>query len=233
MRNKNLFRVGLGLLVIGIAFLIIPTYKGYCENNYANEYGCAGYEIFAFLIDRTQTYNGAIAAMAAVIIAIFTAIIKGINRKQLKHGHQVERAYVFARLVPKTEDLPGTFQGTPKTISVEYVEVVLDNHGKTAGYVDDVALSSRPPEQSPKPADLAVDYERSKWEMGISIPPGGTGVRVTKRFELRGVKGHVVYGRVYYRDIFGDSHTSGYIQWVMSNGTPAPYRAAPEFTTWD
>jgi hypothetical protein len=177
-------------------------------------------------------------ATALLVLATAGLVISGLYqlrdaRRQMAHDRQVERAYVFARVVTEAEQYPAMRSGTPTTVSAEYIEVALDNHGKTAGYIDDVAISSCIPEELPKPADLDADYKRSKWEMGVSIPPDGTDVRVPKRFELRAVKGHVVYGRVYYRDIFGGSHSSGFIRRVHNNGTPAPYHAAPEFTSWD
>jgi hypothetical protein len=153
-------------------------------------------------------------------LAFFTYALVIVGWFGIKSGRQsteaTERAYVYARLAQRSEDLPGTMQGIATRIRVAYVEVVLDNHGRTAGYVDDVALSSCPPEQLPSIANLEADNEKSRWTMGISIPPGGADVRVTKRFEQQGVRNHVVYGRVYYHDIFGRQHSSGFIQRVLT-----------------
>jgi len=47
-----------------------------------------------WVIDCLLDYNGAVTAIATVFIATFTATIWYVNRRQLKHAREVERAYL-------------------------------------------------------------------------------------------------------------------------------------------
>ncbi|MGD0023880.1 MAG: hypothetical protein ABSC37_04495 [Xanthobacteraceae bacterium] len=190
----------------------------------------------AFFASFAETYNGAIAAVATVVVAWFTRTIYVINRNQLKFSRQVERAYVFARVVAKEEKIEGvTVKGIvmKHPVSVWYVDVALDNHGKTPAYVSELALSSCLVEELLKPADLPLDYERSKLLANVSVGPSATEIPTHRRRELREAAGKVMYGRVYYTDIFGDSHSSGFIYRVHQKGIAAPFQAPPEYTAWD
>jgi hypothetical protein len=227
------FRFGVGLLFVGISLLIIPSYNNYCERYYSNEKYCAVYEATAALVASVEAHNGAITAVATAIIGYFTWTIWRVNRSQLNHARQVERAYVFARIVLRTEDLPGMVQGTPTIVHVPYVEVVFDNHGKTPADISELALDCCIVEALPKPSDLKIDYERSKLLANVQIGPGALEVRSHRKRELREAQGKVMYGRVYYVDIFGDQHSTGFIYRIFHVGIAAPIEASAEYTSWN
>jgi hypothetical protein len=153
----------------------------------------------------------------------------------LSLSHQVERAYVFARVVLKTERISGiTVQGTIRDPEgVKFLDVVLDNHGKTPAYVSEIAISICFVEELPKGNELSADNNKSTLLANISLGPNATEIPTYRRRELRNVAGRIMYGRVYYTDIFGESHSSGFIYRIHQNGRTAPVEAAPEYTAWD
>jgi hypothetical protein len=236
MRRKILSQIALALLVIGAAFLIFPPYKHYCEIDHAGQYGCTGYEILALFVSVADTYSGAIAAAATVVVAWFTATIYINNRDQLRFSRKVERAYVFARVIFKEQMIDRiAVRGVivRQETFLQYVDVFLDNHGKTPAYVSEIALSCCLVEELPAAADLPGDYKKSTLLANVSVGPGTIETPTHRRRELREAAGKVMYGRIYYTDIFGDPHSSGFIYRIHQNGIAAPIEAAPEYTAWD
>src|ERR1700738_493092 len=92
-----------------------------------------------------EEHNGGVTALATLIIAAFTATIWAINWGQLRHSHQVERAYISVDVVPqfhKTEPLEipkgmtgGGFSLPAFTSATGNFEIRLSNNGKTPGEV--------------------------------------------------------------------------------------------------
>jgi hypothetical protein len=193
------FRFGVGLLFVGISLLIIPSYNNYCERYYSNEKYCAVYEATAALVASVEAHNGAITAVATAIIGYFTWTIWRVNRSQLNHARQVERAYVFARIVLRTEDLPGMVQGTPTIVHVPYVEVVFDNHGKTPADISELALDCCIVEALPKPSDLKIDYERSKFRQCTDWSRGSRSSKPSKARTQRSSRESDVWTRLLRR----------------------------------
>ena len=134
------FRVALLLLLVGVALLILPPYKQYCEGDYSNQYGCAVYAILALFASFTQSYNGAITAVATIVIAGFTGTLWKINRDQLKHGRRVERAYV-----KMSHNAPGILFGKDWRVDIS---VDVKNFGRTPARITDVLLSTMIIEES-------------------------------------------------------------------------------------
>jgi hypothetical protein len=67
----------------------------------------------------------------------------------------------------------------------------------------------------------------------LSIGPSAVDVRTYRRRELGEAAGKIMYGCVFYTDIFGDPHFSRFIYRIHQNGIAAPFETAPEYTAWD
>jgi hypothetical protein len=153
-----------------------------------------------------------LTAIATVIIAAFTATIYFINRNQLRHAHQVERAYIFG--------------GGAAVPSGTQFRFDINNYGKTPGYIVELRwefceADAIPPRPIYGPPHFYYDsINANSWSGGIhsiNVPP--TFVNP------------VIYGRYYYRDVFNKSHSSGFILQINpTNGETKPARAPAVYT---
>lgn len=185
-----------------------------------------------FISENEAGIVAGITTAATVAIAWFTATIWSVNRSQLDRSEEIERAYIFATVVINDVTYPLTISGVRRdSIPVKYVEVVFENHGKTPGYISKVALAICLPQNLPRVAELPADYTRSTMPADLSVGPGQ---RVTfyKRFEHKTAQGNAIYGRVYFNDIFGKPHSSGFINYVQTQ-IIGPLIALPEYTAWE
>src|SRR5258708_31169722 len=123
--------IGFALFVIGI-LTIHPVYVNVCEKTAEGaQHNCtfhniiyvAFWKIVESLFDGTFI-TGLITAVATAVIAWFTGTIRKVNRDQLYHSRQVERAYVKISHHP-----PGLIFGP----AANHVSCALDakNHGRT------------------------------------------------------------------------------------------------------
>jgi hypothetical protein len=96
--------VGLGflaLLGLGLSWLS-PQYGEICsQTKDAAPKDCAPYDISRYAILKSlafvQDYNGAIQALAAIIMAAFTFILAIVGHEQVKQTRILQRAYITAR----------------------------------------------------------------------------------------------------------------------------------------
>lgn len=88
------FRLGLALLFVGLAFVLIPPYAQYCEHNDNHEYACAIYEITASVIGVLNGYEPLITAVATGFIACFTITLARIGKRQIADTRILQRAYL-------------------------------------------------------------------------------------------------------------------------------------------
>jgi hypothetical protein len=177
-----------------------------------------------------------ITALATGVIALFTAIIWTINRKQLRHAHRVERAYIscggFGEFTPQiiTSHTSHPIQGRRFTGAFQ---LQVNNHGKTPGETFRFAIEFRD-------ADVVLPTEPTygniihhhNW-----IGPGTQSrslLSVNPPANLRNPM--IVYGRVWFRDIFSRTeHWSSFFQSFNretgdSQSILPPTRA---YTDWD
>jgi hypothetical protein len=238
--HRKLWWTAVALLFVGTSFLVLPTYGSYCNGDYANNYYCAAYSVVIALGHAVQKYNGAITAIATFFIFIFTGTLYSTSRNQLRFSRKVERAYVSGgvsidwRDTDKTEAKASGIGYVVSTVQDPYwLHVVLSNHGKTPAHANRIAFSSCRDDELPAPASLEADYSRSDHHLDEWISPGEKDRPINIGFDFQIVSGRIVYGRVWYTDIFGDSHSSGFIARVYSRSIGS-YRAdSPEYTAWD
>jgi hypothetical protein len=91
-----LLRIGFALLVVGCAFVLIPTYDEYCQHAYADEKYCAAHKVVVQLGAFFETYNGALTAIATALLAGITWGLVAVAREQTKTTQAQLRAYVFS-----------------------------------------------------------------------------------------------------------------------------------------
>jgi hypothetical protein len=139
----------------------------------------------------------AVSAVASAVIAWFTIRMSRINANTLAHGREVERAYVFP-----TIDI---------VLPTSMVRISISNNGKTAAIVCKIAVVICVSDEMP----IKPNY-RSFSNADLALRPGENNVCL-KNFRLDAVSGKVIYGRIYYTDIFKMPHSSGFIEYIMDN----------------
>jgi hypothetical protein len=155
-------------------------------------------------------------------------------RMAAEHIPRVERAYVSGGATIQWE-MKEEIRITGNVLVPDrprWLVITVDNYGKTPAYVSHIAWSVCPVSELPKPADLPVDYERSKMLVQMNVKPGAEGLQTMLRREFSECAGKIVYGRFYYTDIFSEPHSSGFILRITSSNT-LPFDAPPEYTAWD
>jgi hypothetical protein len=177
-------------------------------------------------------------ATGGLIIAGFRQLRDA--KRQLLLSRQVERAYVSGGIIIEWGDTnrseaeygPG---GTVLMRTIKEprdVVITVSNHGKTPAYITEMDV------QICKPADLPKlpDYANCDVTLNLSIGPGIENVRTRKQFGFPEAAAKIIYGRIHYRDIFGDTHMTGFIFQPMASGvilTVESTMARLEYTPWD
>ncbi len=220
-------------LILGIAYLV-PLYDNICtQGDKAGQKYCSVFNaLFSGTFEWLDAHGVGITALATAIIAVFTATLWRATTESLSHSRQVERAYVSA-------DAKVIFRGKSEAVRVGHIvampelptdpwlSIILDNNGKTAAFVDEIAVvvcdfDALPP----KP-----DYSKSERLADLRLTPGAREIR-TFGFDMRTVGGKIVYGRVYYTDIYNQRHSSGFIRHILSS-MAISVEASKEYTAWD
>jgi hypothetical protein len=215
MLNAKMFwlRLAFVLLIVGFAYLAIPPYVEYCQSNNANYYNCAAYEIGAVFGHFVKANDAAITALATAAIAWFTWTIRQVNKSQLAHSHQVERAYISG--------------GFGKHDPPNRLFVSIHNNGKTPAIVDYLFIDVCPLGKLPPVSEILT---KRKY-VNYSVPPLTRIVGIDFFATWDGAPGHIFFGRFWYTDIFGDTHESGF---ALHPGKPdgMPAADAPEYWKW-
>jgi len=170
--------------------------------------------------------NTVITAISTAVIAWFTATIWWINRSQLRHSHEVERAYISAGGVPERR-VAERFDGGTRIKILELTgrfEVHINNHGKTPGELMQIAIGFCDAENIPS----EPSYEPQPFHDWIG--PGTQSRVMDWRPIPTDRPASAVYGRIYYRDIFKRDQFSSFIQRILPNGDSTPLLAPSIYT---
>jgi hypothetical protein len=186
---------------------IVLTQIDYCSYHEANNNNCPAHYLvlipLIWIIHHLEVVATIVTAIATAYIAKFTATIYSVNKSQLAHGRQVERAYVNG--------------GWGRFIN-DGVQANMNNDGRTGAMVHHMALAILPLDGLPQvPADLPRTF------VNYNIQPSGRAVvadHVSVDWDGEFAPERVLYGRFWYTDIFGDEHESGFLLHVRP-GTPA------------
>ena len=160
----------------------------------------------------------ALLALATMALATYTAVVARATKRAAEHIPRVERAYIFADVFFKNVGFGGISTG---------VVISISNYGKTPGDVYKIAfdfVAAIPPVPDYR-GDLAFDI---RLKAGVENEM----TKIYRTFDQ--IKGKpIAYGRIYYRDIFGDEHSSGFIRRIMSSQIDIYEGAPPAYTKWD
>jgi hypothetical protein len=164
-----------------------------------------------------------IAAISTAVSALFAGTIWWVNRRQLKHTRNVERAYISGG-GPLAKDDPDTFIFT------------VNNYGKTPGVLIEYAVEFCPLNAIPSiPAYAKRGYKRQAFH--DRIPPGG--ISETRPVAFVNIpplpRPLLVYGRYWFEDIWKKRHTSGFVLVIRDDGTDAhvPTDIPRAYTDWN
>jgi hypothetical protein len=185
---------GGALLVFGLwSYGVIPTYAQYCEYHAQTDHEkCASYHVAIVAVRNVgwflDSISPALTAIATAAIGWFTYTIWKANQSQLKHGREVERAYL-------------TGGGGPEDGRGLIFKLDAANYGKTPAFIFKYAIEFCNVDTLPAEPDYKEPYFFSD-----RLAPGER-----KLFDEIAITGSIAYGRFWYRDIWGDEHSFGFI----------------------
>jgi hypothetical protein len=161
-------------------------------------------------------HNGALSALATLVVAAFTFTLWLIASSQLRHAREVDRAYVSGGGPGNPPDGPfyltiNNYGGTPATL-IEYA-------------VEFCELGAIP--SSPKYLDGG--YKRTRG--GGIYPPGAHGWLVAEiPYAEKQLREPVVYGRFWYEDVWKKQHYHSFILTLAPRSLPT--NISPAYTEW-
>lgn len=144
--------------------------------------------------------EAAVTAIATIFIGCFTWVIACINRRQLRHARRVDRAYVTG----------GGDIWTDEKTGKQYFRLDIENHGQTPAFVRSHYI------EFANMAELQDEYpearEVKKRPLVDGVSPGGGRRRIFTKIERKDPANHdIVFGAVWYDDVWGDGHRSRFI----------------------
>jgi hypothetical protein len=167
---------------------------------------------------KSWTLSDGIAALAliafvaqAIYLRLQARELRKSARDRLDYGRKIERAYVSGGGAPVGKKL-----FIENGVAREHPAFQLDinNFGHTPAELWDLAINWC---EFDKVSDLP-ELPTYKWYFFRDAVQPGIGSRPLKFLKIpTGLSKPVIYGRYYYRDIFGDGHSNGFIQ---REGTP-------------
>jgi hypothetical protein len=152
------------------------------------------------MLELLHANEGAITALATVVIGVFTFTLWFTARNQLRHTRKIERAYLTCG-GDYTRDLKGAIVLNPA--GKRMFQVHVGNYGKTPAFVSDydvhfAKLDDLRPEAFARPVSPSRRHEDR-------LAPGGH-TKVIIDIEIPGNE-DVVYGAFWYQDIWKKDHT--------------------------
>jgi hypothetical protein len=159
-------------------------------------------DLFSTPERATAVFTG-VLAISTIFLWLSTRKLWRVTRIAAEHIPHVERAYVSGG-TPWTDD------------SLTELILTINNYGKTPAFVGTVIIGMI---EAGRPVPEKPVYDEKGEFAGAVVKPD-----VTLRFFLITrpclPDGRVVYGRIYYRDIFNKCHSSGFALKAL-DGMPA------------
>jgi len=197
------------LLIAAVLWAVFdPAHYELCEKSiHTGHEECSSHRVAAFLFLKLgrilDAWSAAITALATVAVAVFTWTIWSINKAQLKHNREVERAYISAgglRRFDPVQTGPGQFQ----LRDTGHFEFHVNNYGKTQGKVFQIGWGFCEDHAVPVGEPTYHTTYFNSW-----IAPGRTSLPLDSIQIPNNLVSPAVYGRVYYETIFGERFSSG------------------------
>jgi len=166
-----------------------------------------------------------------------TEAAQKVSQDQIAHSHKVERAYISGggaqeiEVVNRGTQTVRTADGSTMTIDLgreniptgNFV-VCVNNYGKTAGELWEVGVGFCDAQNIPEVPIYDRQY-RYDW-----IQPGDRGRPILSIAIPKDRPASAVYGRFFYRDIFGNSHSCGFINRIARPDESVPILAPAAYT---
>lgn len=191
-----------------------------------------------FISRHSEAISSAVTAAATFFIAIFTWTLWMTNRDHLSHAREVERAYISGGGAPVAQTVgysagssfsfPGGAGRTlnPLVTPTGSFQLNVNNHGKTPGELREIGIGFCDALAIPPTPNYTLLYFREWIGPGIQSRP-------IYQIEMpTNFTNPAIYGRFYYRDIFDDSHSSGFILRITDVGVE-PILAPTAYTNSD
>lgn len=167
-----------------------------------------------------------ITALATGAVAYFTGTIWKINRSQLIHSREVERAYLWGG-------------GSHDKKNPEVFVLTVNNYGKTPGLLTEFAIGFCSRTNVPATPEYLVRETFHDW-----IPPIHELIRPIAFINIPPIADPLIYGRFWFQDIWGSAHSIGFILVTVRDsqgreGTSGIIprevleRISPAYTNWD
>ena len=159
--------------------------------------------------ERTTATCTAVLAFSTIGLWLSTRKLWGVTRIAAKHIPNVERAYISGSAGFPSRKLPsGDTQ-----IDASRLLVTINNYGKTPAFIGTIAVATGD-ELEPT---FSGPWEQQAWKGYVLPAPTRSFVSDTGcKFE----KDKIVFGRIWYRDIFNKCHSCGFAL-HMREGLPA------------
>jgi len=163
---------------------------------------------FVHTFDKADAYIALFTAILAVgTLALWSSTRKlwNVTRVHAEHIPRVERAYIYGGANYRV-----TEQGRPVSLFVK-----VNNFGKTPAFIGTIAATICPELDLTRP----ITWQDHQW-MGWALP--APTYDIGSPVELPFTRfGDVIVGRIWYRDILNDCHSSGFVLRLNTNGLPA------------
>jgi hypothetical protein len=154
------------------------------------------------ILDDPLTAFTGVLALATFLLAIYTGTVANATKATADHIPRVERAYVSGGATG--------VEGSPQEFAV-----TLDNYGKTPAFIGTIWANIVPENELPDtPVYAPPEFGRFGGQM---LKPDTSGHPVVIR-QWDVIGGRVIYGRIWYRDIFKQCHSAGFILRILGPG---------------
>ena len=159
------------------------------------------------------------------LLALIAVIQAGLFVWQLRYMRKAtEDAGIASRAAERTADSLRITErayvsgGAQRLVAnPDEFRVMINNYGKTPAFIGTVLITIRTEVGLPEKPEFSRDGE-----FGGYILKPGTEAHVSEMAAFFNIKKpSVVYGRIYYRDVFNNCHSSGFILRIESFGLPA------------
>jgi hypothetical protein len=163
------------------------------------------WSIWTFLFsspERTTATFTAVLGLSTIGLWLSTRKLWRVTRIAAEHIPRVERAYVSGG-------------ATGIKDSPQYFMITIDNYGKTPAFIGTIWANIAPENKLP----LVPVYEREFARFGgqmLKADTPGHPAEVIGPWDV--VEGRVIYGRIWYRDIFKNCHSAGFILRILGAG---------------
>lgn len=223
---KRRYKIVLVLAAAFSALLLWIPYGQHCDSQQSNQYYCAAYSVALIVGSYIESHNGAITALASVVVAIFTWTLWASSERMwlvtdasLQHSRETAERQLRAYITVQTGEAYRQ-RGGPKGWRFEFRPTIL-NTGQTPAYSVNIRgtvvfLSTEEAENfnwednlppTAKVGVLTLGTQQNRFTRAVMS-------RRLTRAELRqfssGSHDFYVFGKVTYQDTFRIDHSTRY-----------------------